>query len=200
MESKREEELKNLAEKLKKMPYSEFVEVVKNLTEEEILLVSSTIGYPVFIRLCMGELAHIIPILQDGAAAIILDEDGRILLQSRADRNKWGLPGGCQEAGESFEEVIVREVKEETDLDVNIEDLEYICTVSGESRRNSYPTGDVVFNNTALYCVRKYSGKLKWNQESKEMRFFDEKHLPENQNDPDVIEFYKKWVMCKERK
>lgn len=40
MESKREEELKNLAEKLKKIPYSEFVEVVKNLTEEEILLVS----------------------------------------------------------------------------------------------------------------------------------------------------------------
>ena len=48
------EELKLIAERLKKMSYSEFVQIVKNLTEEEILVVSETIGYPVFIRLCMG--------------------------------------------------------------------------------------------------------------------------------------------------
>ncbi len=197
MEIKKEEELKELAEKLKKMPYSEFVEIVKNLTEEEILLVSRTIGYPVFIRLCMGELAHTIPILQDGAAAIIVDENGRILLQSRADRNKWGLPGGCQEAGESFEEVVIREIKEETNLDVKEEDLEFICTISGKSRKNSYSTGDIVYNNTALYCIRRYSGELKWNSESKEMRFFEDDNLPENQNDPDLIECYKTWAKSK---
>ena len=165
------EQLKLVAEELKKMPYSQFTHIVKNLTEEEILIVSREIGYPVFIRLCMGELAHTIPILQDGAAAIILDEDGRILLQSRSDRNKWGLPGGCQEVGESFEQVIIREVKEETNLDVKIEDLEFICTVSGKSRRNYYPTGDIVYNNTSLYCIRKYSGKLKWDKESKTLDF-----------------------------
>ena len=187
------EQLKLMAEELKKMPYSQFVHIVKNLTEEEILIVSREIGYPVFIRLCMGELAHIIPILQDGAAAIILDEDGRILLQSRADRNKWGLPGGCQEASESFEEVIIRKVKEEANLDVKKEDLEFICTVSGKSRRNSYPTGDIVYNNTSLYCIRKYSGELKWDRESKEMKFFGEDSLPGNQNDPDLIEIYKTW-------
>ena len=187
------EQLKLVAEELKKMPYSQFTHIVKNLTEEEILIVSREIGYPVFIRLCMGELAHTIPILQDGAAAIILDEDGRILLQSRSDRNKWGLPGGCQEVGESFEQVIIREVKEETNLDVKIEDLEFICTVSGKSRRNYYPTGDIVYNNTSLYCIRKYSGKLKWDKESKKMEFFEENCLPENQNDSDLIECYKTW-------
>lgn len=80
--------------------------------------------------------------------------------------------------------------KEETNLDVNEEDLELIDIVSGRSRRNDYPNGDVVINNTALYCVRNYSGELKWNNESKDMKFFDLDNLPENQHDPDLIEIY----------
>ena len=70
------------------------------------------------------------------------------------------MPGGCQELGESFKETIIREIKEETNLDVKEEDLELIDIVSGKSRRNSYPNGDVVINNTALYLVKKYSGEL----------------------------------------
>ena len=48
----------------------------------------------------------------------------------------------------------------------------------------------MVINNTALYCVRNYSGELKWDNESKNMKFFDLDNLPENQNDPDLIEIY----------
>ena len=65
-----------------------------------------------------------------------------------------------------------------------------IDIVSGSTRRNDYPNGDVVINNTALYCVRNYSGELKWNSESKNMKFFDLDNLPENQHDPDLIEIY----------
>ena len=43
-----------------------------------------------------------------------------------------------------------------------------------------------------LYCIRKYSGELKWDSESKNMKFFDLDNLPENQNDPDLIEIYKR--------
>ena len=84
-------------------------------------------------------------------------------------------------------------------LDVKEEDLELIDIVSGASRRNDYPNGDVVINNTALYCIRKYSGELKWDSESKEMRFFDLDNLPENQNDPDLIEMYKNFIRKKTR-
>jgi type IV secretory pathway ATPase VirB11/archaellum biosynthesis ATPase len=56
----------------------------------------------------------------------------------------------------------------------------------------SFISGDVVINNTALYCIRKYSGELKWDSESKNMKFFDLDNLPENQNDPDLIEVYKR--------
>ena len=185
------DKIRNLsAQEKRDLTYEDLVKIIEPLTSDEIIELSNVIGYPVFTRLCMGVLKHRFVLLQDGAAAIIVNNEGQILLQSRADRDKWGLPGGCQELGERFQDTVLREVKEETNLDVNEEDLELIDIVSGASRRNDYPNGDVVINNTVLYCIRKYSGKLKWDSESKNMKFFDLDNLPENQNDPDLIEIY----------
>lgn len=185
------DKIRNLSTQEKRnLTYEALVKIIEPLTSDEIIELSNVIGYPVFTRLCMGVLKHRFVLLQDGAAAIIVNNEGQILLQSRADRDKWGLPGGCQELGERFQDTVLREVKEETNLDVNEEDLELIDIVSGASRRNDYPNGDVVINNTALYCIRKYSGELKWDSESKNMKFFDLDNLPENQNDPDLIEIY----------
>lgn len=187
------DKIRNLSTQEKRdLTYEDLVKIIEPLTSNEIIELSNIIGYPVFTRLCMGVLKHRFVLLQDGAAAIIVNSEGQILLQSRADRDKWGLPGGCQELGERFQDTVLREVKEETNLDVKEEDLELIDIVSGASRRNDYPNGDVVINNTALYCIRKYSGELKWDSESKNMKFFDLDNLPENQNDPDLIEIYKR--------
>lgn len=191
---------KKILEKIKKMSiqekrnikYDELVDIVNHLSADEIIDLSNMIGYPVFARLCMGTLQHKFVLLQDGAAAVIVNKNNQVLLQKRADRDKWGLPGGCQELGERFQDTIIREVKEETNLDVREEDLELIDIVSGASRRNDYPNGDVVINNTVLYCIKEYFGELKWDMESKELRFFDLDHLPKNQNDFDLIEIYKK--------
>ena len=184
--------IKNLStQEQRSLPYDELIKIVNKLSPDEIIELSNIIGYPVFVRLCLGTLKHKFVLLQDGAAAVIINKNGQILLQSRADNDRWGLPGGCQELGERFQETIIREIKEETNLDVKEEDLELIDVVSGVSRRNDYPNGDVVINNTALYCVRNYSGELKWDTESKEIKFFDLDNLPENQNDPDLIEAYK---------
>ncbi len=187
------ERIKGLTNQEKRnLPYDELVKIIEKLSPDEIIELSNIIGYPVFTRLCMGELKHKFVLLQDGAAAIIVNEKGEILLQSRADNDRWGLPGGCQELGERFEETVIREVKEETNLDVAENDLELIAIVSGKSRRNEYPNGDVVINNTALYCIKNYSGTLKWDSESKNMQFFALDNLPVNQNDPDLIEIYRK--------
>ena len=189
------EKIRNLTNQEKRnIDYQELVSIINKLSPNEIIELSNIIGYPVFTRLCMDTLKHKFVLLQDGAAAIIVNENDQILLQSRADRDKWGLPGGCQELGERFEDTVIREIKEETNLDVKEEDLELIAVVSGESRRNEYPNGDVVINNTVLYCIKKYSGELKWDSESKEMKFFDLDNLPQNQNDPDLIEIYKKHI------
>ena len=178
------------SEEKRSIDYGVLKEIIKELSPDEIIKLSNIIGYPVFTRMCMGELKHRFVLLQDGAAAIIVNSNGQILLQSRADRDKWGLPGGCQELGERFQDTIIREIKEETNLDVREEDLELIEVVSGASRRNSYPNGDVVINNTVLYCIKRYSGNLKWDSESKDMRFWDINNLPVNQNDPDLIDIY----------
>ena len=61
--------------------------------------------------------------------------------------------------------------------------MELLDIVSGLSRKNEYPNGDVVINNTALYLIRKYSGDLIWDEESKDMKFFPLDNLPKNQND-----------------
>src|SRR3954471_14585046 len=58
--------------------------------------------------------------LVPAASAIVVDEAGRILLHRRRDNEMWALPGGVMELGESIAECAVREVREETGLEVEI--------------------------------------------------------------------------------
>ncbi len=54
-----------------------------------------------------------------GCSAVIFDKDrAKILLTRRSDNGRWCLPGGQMEAGETVEEACVREVQEETGLEV----------------------------------------------------------------------------------
>lgn len=178
----------------RQISYEELVLLFNILSEEEIIKLSELIGYPVFARLCMNELNHKFPLIQDGASAIILNDKKQILLQRRIDNDKWGLPGGCQEIGERFEETVIREVKEETNLDVKEEDLKLVTVVSGQTRKRHYPNGDLVFNNSVLFVISKYSGELKCDEESKVLKFFDIDNLPLNQHDEDLIQAYKKFI------
>lgn len=44
-------------------------------------------------------------------------------LKSRTNPHKWELPGGKVDSGEFFDEALIREMKEETNLDVSIGDF-----------------------------------------------------------------------------
>ncbi len=59
-----------------------------------------------------------------GTAAVILDSSRRqVVLHLRDDQPMWSLPGGPPEFGESFTATTIREVKNETGLNVKIVQL-----------------------------------------------------------------------------
>ncbi len=73
-----------------------------------------------------AELGHITPKL--GAAAAVFDAEGRVLLMERSDGSGWCLPCGWVEPNERPADAAVREVKEETGLDVRVQRLVGVFT------------------------------------------------------------------------
>ena len=56
---------------------------------------------------------------KDHAQVVILNNKGEVCLVSRkGDHSDFGLPGGKVDEGETYEEAAIREVKEETGLDI----------------------------------------------------------------------------------
>lgn len=189
--------------KMREYTHEEFVELLSKLSKEEIIDLSAKYGgFPVLLRMALDPRLCHIPIIQPGSAIIIRNEAGQILLQERTDRDKWGLPGGCQDLAEDLKVTALREAKEETGLEINPDDLELIDILSGEERENSYPNGDIVFNNTVLYAVTisiDDVSTLKGDSETKRLRFFYPEEVPENLMDADLIKAYMKSLNEKHR-
>ncbi|MFH0993505.1 MAG: NUDIX domain-containing protein [bacterium] len=73
-------------------------------------------SYIAWIRGLIGDAK----IILNAACVVIPNDKGEILLQQRSDNQLWGLPGGLMELGESIAQTAIREVKEETNLDVTL--------------------------------------------------------------------------------
>jgi 8-oxo-dGTP pyrophosphatase MutT (NUDIX family) len=59
-------------------------------------------------------------VLRLGASATVFDAQGRVLLTQRRDNGLWCLPGGGMDPGESITECCMREMREETGLEVRV--------------------------------------------------------------------------------
>ncbi len=189
--------------KTKEYSHEEFINIILNLNEEELIEFSKKYGgYPVLFRMALDDRVCHIPFIQTGSAIIIRNENKEILLQERTDRNMWGLPGGCQELGEDLRETAIREAYEETGIKLDIENLVLINTLSGNLRKNSYPNGDIVYNNTSLYLADVFINsleKLKGDSETKRLKFFSLDDIPCNLMDKDLILEYKKYLESKNK-
>ncbi|MBS1990254.1 MAG: NUDIX hydrolase [Cyanobacteria bacterium SZAS LIN-3] len=83
-------------------------------------------------------------------SVIVVSPDKKILLvrHRKGNRQYWVLPGGRLEYGETFHECAVREMREETGLDVEVDDFVYLSEAIAPDRSrhivNIYLTAHVV--------------------------------------------------------
>lgn len=82
------------------------------------------------------EIGYITP--KVGADAAIFNEKGEILLMERADGSGWCLPCGWVEANERPIDAVVREVREETGLDVIVKQLVGVFTRKASVRNGPH--------------------------------------------------------------
>ena len=65
-----------------------------------------------------------------GSATLVFNNKNKLLLNLRSDANTCGILGGSKELRETLEECAIRELKKETNINVN--DLELITVLSGK--------------------------------------------------------------------
>jgi ADP-ribose pyrophosphatase YjhB (NUDIX family) len=104
--------------------------------------------------------------IRAAAAVALFDSGGNILLLRRKDNDKWTMPGGTLDFGESLTYCAIREVREETGLQVRITGL--IGTYTDPHILIAYSDGEVRQEFTFVYAAEVESGELKIDDESKE--------------------------------
>ncbi len=113
-----------------------------------------------------------------GVCVIICDEQGRILMEQRSDCGWWGLPGGKMDPGETVAQCALREVMEETGLEVQI--TSFLGLYSDPVRRTvRYPNnGDLRHLVDAALVACPVGGHLKKSEESLDLRWCSPAELP----------------------
>lgn len=105
------------------------------------------------------------------AGAIVFDQ-GRLLLVKRAHEpyvGKWTIPAGFIEWGEAPEETAVRELKEETNLDVRLDGLFHVYSGDDDPRTLAI---------LVLYFADNTGGELKAGDDAAEACWFAHDELP----------------------
>ncbi len=116
---------------------------------------------------------------------IIKNEKGEILFQRRCGSKLWpnflGLPAGHVDKGEDVYQALVREAREELNIDINVKNIEDTFVVN-RINKNLKPYYDVYF------VIKNYKGIIKINEPNKcqELKWVLLDNMPD-----DVIEFEK---------
>jgi len=103
--------------------------------------------------------------------AIIETDNGIILIKRKNPPAGWAIPGGFVDYGETLEEAAVREMKEETSLDINLG--RQFHTYSNPDRDPRHHTVSIIFIATA-------TGTPEAADDAIDIGIFTKDHLPED--------------------
>lgn len=103
--------------------------------------------------------------------AVVQDKAGRVLLIHKTDNGLWALPGGGHDIGEFIADTVIREVREETGIDVEVVTVTGLYTNPGH--RMAYDDGEVRQQFSICFRARPVGGQLQTSEESKEVRWID---------------------------
>jgi len=113
--------------------------------------------------------------LVPAASVIVVNQQGEILLQHRRDNHLWALPGGTMQLGETIRYTAVREVKEETGLDIDIVGL--VGVYSDPRHVIAYSDGEVRQQFNLCFIGRLAGGAVAIGPESHAVEFVPERMI-----------------------
>jgi 8-oxo-dGTP diphosphatase len=134
-----------------------------------IIILGTTVSYYIYSRIMINKKN-----IQIAVDAIIDDKQGNIILIKRKYppyKDYYALPGGAVEKGETQKQAVIREIKEETNLDIEIVDK-----IGVYDRPGRDPRGDV---HSTVYKCRIIGGKdkIKSGDDSKDVFVISFKEL-----------------------
>jgi len=90
--------------------------------------------------------------------AVLVENEHILLVEQKITESlsrKWSLPGGTLEVNETLEECAIREMKEETGLEVGVDQLLYVCERIADNRHVVHLT----------FTVKRVGGNLRLGSE-----------------------------------
>ncbi|GAA3843104.1 NUDIX hydrolase [Amycolatopsis tucumanensis] len=117
-------------------------------------------------------------------SAFTVNERGELLMIRRTDNDLYALPGGNLELGETLSQALVREVQEETGVDVEV--VELIGVYSNPRHVIAYDDGEVRQEFSICFRARPTGGDLRTSSESKEVHWVPRERIADLNVHPSI--------------
>ena len=104
---------------------------------------------------------------------LLLSKDKKIVMSKESADGKWSLPGGWADVGQSPKEVVVKEFKEETGLDV----VPKVLLAIFDKKMHAHPPQPFYVYKMVFYCEA-ISFEIKKGFDVLDVQYFDVENLP----------------------
>ncbi|WP_110078955.1 NUDIX hydrolase [Actinokineospora spheciospongiae] len=116
--------------------------------------------------------------------AYVVNSEGDLLLIRRTDNDRYAIPGGALELGETLTQAVVRETKEETGVDVEVAGI--IGIYSDPAHVIEFTDGEVRQEFSICFRATPVDGQIRTSDESKEVIWVNPARIDELSIHPSI--------------